>query len=69
MVAYAIILIVAFAVVSGQVASETSKMGSGFIDTSGMVALEMGMGIWIPLIGGIACVVLDFMRASRTKVA
>ena len=41
--------------------------GDGFVDVSGLFKLEIGMGVWVSLIGGIACVVLDFLRASRAK--
>ena len=67
MVVYAIVLIGVLTVVSNQLASQLSDLGGGFVDVSGLFKLEIGMGVWVSLIGGIACVVLDFLRASRAK--
>lgn len=67
MAGYAAILVVAFTAISTRLASEMAKAGGGFIDVSNAFSLDMGLGIWVPLIGGITCIVLDFMRASRAN--
>lgn len=65
MAVYAIVFMAIVSAVSSQMASQLSGMGVGHVDTSSIFQLEIG--IWAPLIGGIVCIVLDFMRASRAK--
>lgn len=68
MVVYAFFLIMTFVGCRSALMGMLAEVSSGSMaEISQAISMEMGLGIWAPLIGGIACVVLDFMRASKAN--